>query len=244
MSFSEQFVKNQDRTYFNIHRPIELAYDESLIDYNDKNIEMPTSEVDRQTGSGKFSWPREKKVCVNYGCGCGCGCQGGSGKFSWPKEKKVCVNYGCQGGSNHKYALVDNFKDPAMNNFDQSVKAPINQVYLNAPRFQIHSQGQKGSGPEDPEIKRHYPEPLFTDNPAINNWLPGTSITEPMNTYLHSPQLQIHSKPSDPIMIKPNIGYTIQGRLSSDDWKSFNSTQPLYNSFRHIPLSQNPPEIK
>lgn len=126
------------------------------------------------------------------------------------------------------------------NNFDPKVKAPIDKVYLYSPKLQFHQPVhnkllnplQQGSGSFAP--LRHHNQ----QNPAINNWKPGTRIPEPNKIYEYSSALQLHSRPVDPIVIQPNRGHLIQGRLSDDDGKPFSQTQKYFDTFTHV--SSNP----
>ena len=122
------------------------------------------------------------------------------------------------------------------NNFDISVPAPIDKVYLYSPSLQFHQPVQNkiqhplqhGSGSFAP-LRSH-----GQGNPAINNWKPGTRIPEPNRIYEYSSGLQFHSRPSDPIVIAPRRGPTLNGRLSDDDYKPFRQTQKYYNTFTHV----------
>ena len=204
MTTEHNFVKNQDRSYFNIYTPIQKPYDQQP-PFPNKRVKLePQSEVDRQTGSGRFG-----------------DMVGRMGKnpppfVTMPRAvPKVLMGSGVM-----------------KNNFDPRVKAPINKVYLQDQRLRNHSplfnrmsnvlkipQLQIGSGPFAPMRS------VSQANPAINNWKPGTRIPEPMKVYEHSASLQYHSQPVDPIVMMPKRGPTIQGRLSSDDGKNFNRTQ-------------------
>ncbi len=204
MTTESQFVRGQDRTYFNIHVPTRLYYDDYYPDYNKRVALEPQSEVDRQTGSGFKIMPVKKQMM-------------GSG--------------------------------PMQNNYDPSVPAPVDRVYEYSPRFQFHQPVknyinkplQHGGAIGAFSPHRFHNQP----NPAINNWLPGTRIPEPMRTFEYSPQYQNHSQPVDPIQWAPKRGPTgIAGHMSYDDNKSFSQTQKHYagGEFNHV--AYNPLVIK
>jgi hypothetical protein len=199
------FVKNQDRTYFNIHKPTPQHYNDQYVKINVKaNPLEPASEVDRQTGSGYFN----------------------TMPYFQPLAQAQFGN------------------GPMKNNFDISVKAPIDKAYTYSQGLQltmpvlskINKPLQHGSGSFAPLRSHEQP------NPAINNWKPGTRIPEPTRTYEYSAGLQLHDKPRDPILIMPNRGPLIHETLSSDDMKKYSQTQKFYNTFIHVP--RNPLIIK
>jgi hypothetical protein len=158
---------------------------------------LPQSEVDRQTGSGKCN----------------------------PSQRGYGVS-------------------PMQNNFDPSVKAPVNGVFLSMPKYQVHQPvinkfnfpTQMG-GSFAPH--RHHFGVTAESNPAINNWKPGTRIKEPMNVFEYSTGSQVHSGVTDPIRYTPNRGHLIQGRLSSDDGKPLSSTQ-RYIDRPFVHVAHNP----
>jgi hypothetical protein len=201
-----QFAKNQDRTYFNVHTPVRLSYDDVYPSFNRRGPLEPQSEVDRQTGSGL----RIMRPSIP------------------PPFYTMPVSLQGMGAM--------------QNNFDPSVKAPIDKVYEYTPKFQthspimnkIHAPLMHGSGSFAP--LRHHNQP----NPAINNWKPGTRIPEPTKIYELSSSLQIHSQPTDPIREPPRRGPSISGHMSYDDYKPFDTTKQYMNTgqFRHI--SHNP----
>ncbi len=204
MTTESQFVRGQDRTYFNIHVPTRLWYDDQFLDFNKRGPLEPQSEVDRQTGSGFKIQPIEKQM---RGAG------------------------------------------PMQNNFDPSVKAPVNRVYEYTPRLQYHQPVknylykplQHGGSPGTFSPHRFHNQP----NPAINNWLPGTRIPEPTRTFEYSPQYQFHSLPVDPIQWAPKRGPTgIAGHMSYDDYKSYGQTQKYYNGGQFNHVAYNPMIIK
>jgi hypothetical protein len=47
------FQQGQDRSFFNIYKPVEFAYNEGLIKFNDPAGPLEPSEANRQTGAGK-----------------------------------------------------------------------------------------------------------------------------------------------------------------------------------------------
>ena len=53
MTTPSQFVKNQNRSFFNIHTPIPLSYDDQYVSYNKRGPLQQQSEIDAQTGSGR-----------------------------------------------------------------------------------------------------------------------------------------------------------------------------------------------
>lgn len=195
MTAEHDFVKNQDRKYFNIYTPMRLYYDDQYPGFNTRVPLTPESEADRQTGSGT--------------------------RFR-----------------TQPYPLAQGGASPMANNYDPSVKAPVDRVYEYSPEYQYHQPvmnkikhpvvRQNGAGPFAPL------QPSEGLSPAINNWRPA-KIPEPMRIYEYSSGLQLHSRPSDPIIIQPKRGALIQGRLSDDDMKPMRSTAKYYNSFIHVP---------
>lgn len=219
MTTESKFVRTQDRTYFNIHKPIRLSYDDNFVNMNNKvslaasGLDMnndipptrrpdplPTDEANRQMGSGRYG-RFEKPI----------------GTISTMPVKGEMRGFGMN------------------NNFDPSKNAPINKMYIGLPSHQFHSPVmnkihfplQHGGSYAS---HRHHGGATQTQNPAINNWKPGTRIPEPSRVFEYSTTSQVHSQPVDPIHNRPNRGHLIQGRLSSDDGKSISSTQKYYNN--------------
>jgi hypothetical protein len=137
---------------------------------------------------------------------------------------------------------------PMKNNFDISVKAPVDRVYEYSGKYQLHAPVQNKI--YQPLLYYKVDKPLQhggafrplnhydVPNPAINNWKPGTRIPEPTRIYEYSSPLQLHSLPSDPIFIRESRGPKLNGRLSDDDFKPFAQTQQYYNTFIHVPKNK------
>jgi len=195
MTSQHDFVKNQDRTDFNIHMPTRLYYDDQFPGFNTRVALGPQSEVDRQTGSG--------------------------GKFV-----------------TQPYPIRKSGSGPMANNYDPSVKAPVDRIYEYSPIHQFHQPiinkikhpvvRQNGAG------SFAHLQPSEGLSPGINNWRPA-KIPEPTRIYEYSSALQLHSRPTDPVIQPPKRGHLIQGKLSDDNMKPFSQTQKYYNSFIHVP---------
>jgi len=203
------FVKKQDRTFFNIHRPVNPSFDDGVYARNTRVPLAPVSEVDRQTGSGIG-----QSITPFYGP-----------SFTLGPHKPKLLGMGSM-----------------KNNFDIRQKAPIDGVYEYSPQFvfsspivnRISHPMQTGGGSFAP-LRNHGQQ-----NPAINNWKWGTRIPEPMNTYEYSSGLQLHSRATDPVIIAPKRGPTIQGKLSDDNFKPFSQTAKYYNNGTFSHRSHNP----
>lgn len=213
MTTEHNFVRNQDRTYFNVHLPTRQNYDQQQPLQNKKCKLEPQSEVDRQTGSGFaninkhmpppfYTMPVMKPMI-------------GSGPMKNNFDPKV------KAPINKVYLNDQRLRNhgPIFNRMSNVLKIPQLQI---------------GSGSFAPMRSHNQP------NPAINNWKPGTRIPEPMRTYEYSSGLQFHSRPMDPVLQMPLRGHTVQGRLSSDDGKAFSRTQPYYNIGQFIHVPKNP----
>lgn len=135
------------------------------------------------------------------------------------------------------------------NNFDPSIRAPIDKVYWADTRSNRYLQPlhSKIMGPIQAPIGtlqhggsyatlRHH----GGSNPAINNVFPGTKIPEPMRVYEYSTGSQFRSLGSDPIpKFVPSKGLS-RDKLSEMDGIPLHQTADAYNQgqFRHI--SHNP----
>jgi hypothetical protein len=219
MTTESKFVRTQDRKYFNIHMPIRSSYDEGFVNQNNR-ISLAQSGLAPNSNVAPTRLPNDLPESEANR-------QMGSGK----------CNPMVGGGVSNRYVQ-------ARNNFDPSIPAPRNSVYNYLPQNQIHAPVkihaktplQYGGSYA---IHRHHGGATGESNPAINNWNPGTRINEPLRVYEYSTNSQIHSKIAHPAVVQHNIGGKQQGRLSSDDGKSFDSIQKYFsNPFGHV--SHNP----
>ena len=214
MTTEHNFVRNQDRTYFNVHLPTRQNYDQQQPLMNTK-CKLPESEVDRQTGSGFFNKLRPQMPPPFFSTMPVKTPMFGSGPMKNNFDPKV------KAPINKVYLNDQRLRNhgPIFNRMSNVLKIPQLQI---------------GSGSFAPMKGINQP------NPAINNWKPGTRIPEPMRTYEYSSGLQFHSRPIDPVIQMPLRGHTILGRMSSDDGKAYSKTQPHYNLGQFCHVSKNP----
>jgi hypothetical protein len=212
MTTPSQFAKSQDRTYFNIHRPTRLWYDDGYTDYNKRGPLVPQSEVDRQTGSGRNTFKTMPVAKAQYGEG--------------PMKNNFDISVKAPVTRAYEYSKQYQLHAPVQN----KIYRPLEYYKVDKPILHGGSfRPLKAYVAANPAIN-NYDVP----NPAINNWKPGTRIPEPTRIYEYSSPLQVHSLPSDPIFIRAARGPTLNGRLSDDDFKPFSQTDKYFNTFIHV----------
>jgi hypothetical protein len=156
----------------------------------------------------------------------------------------------------------------AANNYDIGVPAPRNALYPKSGSLAMPSEGtvinKIHGSPITPQIGVLYHNeirsvPLLTGgaaqvhlppglqfsalpdvpNPAVNNWLPGTMIPEPMRTYEYSTPYQFRTKPTDPIIYHPKQSRT-RDQLSYMDHTPLEMTNGLFNLHAYRKPASNP----
>jgi hypothetical protein len=234
---------NQDRSYFNNYTPVQPNFNQGWVSENQFNNPLSGSESLRQTGSGRFSTMPVPNQ--HYGAG--------------PMKNNFDPSVPAPVDRNYEYSAKTQYHSPVINRINRPLD--INQ---SGGSFLRESFPHSSSFPPviSPTVIKRSPKTLFNlfpntpqaggnyapirdhggSNPAVNNWLPGTKIPEPMRIYEYSTGSQIHSKPSDPIRYPPSR--VRKYKTQYDDFIPFNQTDKLLNSGQFTHVQNNPLIIK